>query len=86
MMASAVYALCALTSVLCAALLGRAYARTRTRLLLWSTLCFVGLALTNVLMFIDLVLLPDVDLRLFRAATALVALLLLVIGLVWESR
>jgi hydrogenase/urease accessory protein HupE len=85
-MASAVYALCALTSILCAALLGRAYARTRTKLLLWSTLCFVGLALNNVLLFVDLVMLPDVDLRLVRAASALGALLLLVIGLVWESR
>ena len=85
-MASAVYALCALTSILCAALLGRAYARTRTKLLLWSTLCFVGLAINNVLLFVDLVMLPDVDLRLVRVVSALGALLLLVIGLVWESR
>ena len=85
-MAEAVYALCALTSILCAALLGRAYARTRTHLLLWSTLCFVGLAINNVLLFVDLVLLPDVDLRLVRIGSALSALGLLVYGLIRESR
>lgn len=85
-MAEAVYALCAVTSVVCAALLGRAYARTRTRLLLWSTLCFAGLAINNVLLFVDLVLLPDVDLRLIRIGSALIALGLLVYGLIRESR
>jgi hypothetical protein len=87
-MAEAVYVLCALTSVLCAGLLFRAYRGNRSRLLLWSTLCFVFLAFNNVLLFIDLVVLPgpDFDLRWARTGTALVGLSTLVIGLVWESK
>ena len=81
-----VYVLCALTSVLCAGLLLRSYAHNKTSLLLWSTLCFVGLAINNILLFVDLVLVPNVDLRFFRTGSALVALVLLTIGLIWESR
>ena len=82
-----VYVLCALTSVLCAGLLIRSYRSNKSRLLLWSTLCFVGLALNNVLLFIDLVVTgPDVDLRLFRSVSALIGLSTLIIGLVWESK
>lgn len=82
-----VYTLCALTSVLCAGLLLRSYRANRSRLLLWSTLCFAFLAINNILLLIDLVLTgPDVDLRFFRSGTALAGLALLSIGLVWESR
>jgi hypothetical protein len=85
-MAETVYVLCALTSVLCAGLLFRAYRSNRSRLLLWSTLCFVFLALNNVLLFVDLVVIPEVDLRWARTGTALFGLSTLVIGLVWESK
>ena len=86
-MAEIVYVLCALTSVLCAGLLIRSYRSNKSRLLLWSTLCFVGLALNNILLLVDLVLTGDaVDLRLFRSFSALVALATLIIGLVWESK
>lgn len=81
-----VYVLCALTSVLCAGLLLRSYLANRSRLLLWSTLCFVGLALNNIMLFVDLVLVPDFDLRWFRSGSALTAMGLLTVGLVWESR
>jgi hydrogenase/urease accessory protein HupE len=84
-MAEAVYLLCALTSMLCATLLVRSYLRQRTRLVMWSMLCFVGLAINNILMFVDLVLVPDVDLSIVRSGTALAALLLLLIGLLWED-
>jgi hypothetical protein len=84
-MAEIVYLLCALTSVFCALLLMRSYRRQGTRLLMWSMLCFAGLAVNNVLLFVDLVLVPDVDLSLARTATALVAMLLLVIGMIWEA-
>ncbi len=84
-MAEATYVLCAATSLLCAILLLRGYLRTRTRLLLWSTLCFFGLAINNALLFLDLVMLPDVDLRIARSGSALVSILLLVIGLIWEG-
>ena len=81
-----VYVLCALTSVLCAGLLLRSYRRNRSKLLLWSTLCFVGLAINNILLFVDIVLVPDVDLRLLRTGAAFVAFTTLTIGLIWENR
>jgi hypothetical protein len=84
-MAEAVYLLCALASMFCAVLLFRSYRRQRTRLLMWSTLCFVGLALNNVLLFVDLVLAPDTDLALVRSGVALTAITLLLIGLLWED-
>lgn len=85
-MAEVVYVLCALTSTLCAILLLRSYVRSRTRLLLWSSLCFVGLALNNALLFVDLIVVPSIDLSLARNLTALVALILLIFGLVWDSK
>lgn len=85
MMPELTYVLCAATSILCAVLLLRGYIRTRTRLLMWSTLCFVGLAINNVLLFLDLVILPDLDLRIVRSGSALVSIMLLVIGLIWEA-
>ncbi len=81
-----VYALCALTSIACVWLLLRGYARRRVRLLLWSGLCFAGLALNNILLFIDLRVLPETDLSLARTLPALVGVALLLYGLVWESR
>ncbi|MDQ2639813.1 MAG: DUF5985 family protein [Pseudomonadota bacterium] len=85
-MASAVYVLCTLTTLLCAALLLRGYLRGRKRLLLWSGLCFAGLALSNGLMFVDLVLLPHLpQLYTPRLVTAAAAMLLLVYGLVWDT-
>lgn len=85
-MFQAVYILCAATSLACAVLLLRGYLKNRTRLLLWSGLCFVGLALNNLLLFIDLVVVPTVDLSLWRGLSALAGLLLLIYGLVWDSR
>jgi hypothetical protein len=84
--AESVYALCALTSILCAALLFRGYRANRTRLLFWSSLCFAGLALNNVLLFADLVLLPNIDLFFWRSAAALLGMSILLYGLIWESR
>jgi hypothetical protein len=85
-MAETVYVLCAVTSIACAVMLFRGYARSRMRLLLWSSLCFVGLALNNVLLFVDKVLLSEtVDLQLYRSGTALAALTLLVFGLIWDT-
>ena len=84
-MASAVYILGALTTLACAVLLLRAYTRVRQRLLLWSGLCFLGLACSNTLVFIDLIIVPEVDLYLWRLCTAAVAMALLLYGLIWES-
>lgn len=84
-MAEVVYALCALTSLVCAALLLRAWLGSRVRLLLWCLLCFVGLALNNVVLFVDKVVVADVDLSVWRALPAAVGVAVLVFGLVWES-
>ena len=84
-MAEAVYVMCAVTSLFCAVLLFRTYRRQHTRLLMWSTLCFVGLAINNLLLLVDLVLVPDVDLTLIRHGTALVAVTLLLVGLLMED-
>jgi hypothetical protein len=86
MMASVVYALCALTSVLCAVLLLRAYRASRARLLLWSSLSFIGLACNNLLLFIDLVVFPTVDLLLYRSLMASISVMVLLLGLIWDSR
>ena len=85
-MASAVYLLCALTAIVCAWLLMQAYfARGRYRLLLWSGLCFVGLAANNLLLVVDKLLLPAIDLSLARTAVALLALSVLLYGLVMDA-
>jgi hypothetical protein len=85
MMAETIYVLCALTSIFCAVLLVKNYARTRLRLALLASLCFTGLALNNVLLFVDLVMAPSVDLSLLRGGVALVAMIVLVLGLVLEE-
>jgi len=85
-MAEAIYVLCALTSLFCAGLLARSYRRARTRLLLWSTLCFVGLALSNVILVVDLLVVPQVDLVFLRVGVGMAAMLMLLVGLIWESR
>jgi hypothetical protein len=84
-MARTVYMLCAATAFLCACLLLRGYLRSRTQLLLWSSLCFVGLTLNNVLLYVDLVLIPEVDLQPLRHSIALLSLCLLVYGLIWDG-
>lgn len=85
-MAELVYVLCAATSLACAVLLLRGYARTGTRLLLWSGLCFAGLALNHVVLVVDLMIIgPDVDLSTWRLAPAAAGMLLLLYGLVWEA-
>ncbi len=82
---AAIYLLCFATSLVCMILLFRGYSQTRTRLLLWSALCFVGLAINNLLLILDLIMLPDVDLRLVRALTALAAVSILLLGFIWDA-
>ena len=85
-MPEVVYILCALTSILCAVLLLRGYRATRTRLLFWASLCFGFLAINNVILYFDLVILPpQIDLFWYRNAAALIGMLALVFGLTWES-
>lgn len=80
------YVLCALTTALCATLLLAGHARVKQRLLLFSGLCFAGLAVANLLIFVDLVLLPTVDLYWLRQLTAILAMGLMLYGLIWEKQ
>jgi hypothetical protein len=84
-MAAAIYTLCMLTSMACAGLLLFAWRRSRYRLLLWSSLCFAGLTLNNLALVIDKVVLPDIDLSIWRSSFALLAMVVLLYGLIWES-
>jgi hypothetical protein len=84
-MAEAVYLLCALTSIACALLLFRGFRSSRARLLFWSSLCFVGLALSNILLFVDVAVATDLDLSLWRSVLALAGIIVLLFGFVWES-
>jgi hypothetical protein len=83
-MAEVVYILCAGTSILCAVLLFRSYLRSRAKLLFWSSLCFVGLALNNVLLILDLYVMST-DLLFARTLVALAAMGMLIYGLIWSS-
>jgi hypothetical protein len=84
-MATAVYTLCAVLSVACATLLFRAWRASRSRLLLWSALCFAWLAVSNVLLFVDLAIFGDeTDLRWARSATFLAGTATLLGGLIWD--
>lgn len=85
-MSEGVYLLCAVTSVACAVLLYRGYRSSRTRLLFWSSLCFLGLAINNVLLLVDLVAATQTDLSLWRSGSALAGLVVLIYGLVQEVR
>ena len=85
MVAEAVYILCTLTAGACAVLLLRGYARSHARLLLWSGLCFVLLAVNNVLLFMDKVVFPNIDFWGWRTGTAMAGLALLTFGLIWEA-
>jgi hypothetical protein len=84
-MASTVYILSALISLACAVLLLRSFLKTRTALLLWAAVCFLGLTLNNALLFVDEIVATDVDLSLWRAVPALAGTLALVLGLLWEE-
>jgi hypothetical protein len=84
-MSAIVYSLCALTAFACAFLLLRAYYRTRSRVLLWSGLCFVGLSINNLLLIFDRLIFPSIDFSRWRLIAALVALLPLLYGLIWED-
>lgn len=84
-MAEVVYVLCTVTSFACALLLARGYLRSRTRLLLWSALCFAGLTTNNALLFVDLVIFPGVDLSIWRGVSGVAGLAFLLYGMIWDT-
>jgi hypothetical protein len=81
-----VFILCAATCLICAIMLFRGYARTGVRLLFWSGLCFAGLMIDNIMVYIDLVIVHDISLVVWRKVPGLIAICLLLYGLVWESK
>jgi hypothetical protein len=81
-----VYLLCVATALACSLLLLRGYLRSKVRLLLWCGIFFLALALENVGLFLDLVVLPNVDLSGVRTTVALVGTLLLLYGLIWDAK
>ena len=79
------YFLAIATSLACTVLLFRGYVSSRTRILMWSAVCFTCLTLNNVLLFLDLVVLPDIDLRLFRHITALAGMMFMIYGFIYDT-
>jgi hypothetical protein len=84
-MATAVYVLCGLTATVCAGLLLRTWFATRTNLLLWAGICFVGLAINNVVLFVDKALVTDTSLATWRTVPQFAGLAIFALGLVWEA-
>jgi hypothetical protein len=82
-MGALVYLLCAVTAFTCFVLLWRGWRANRAALLFWSALCFAGLTASNVLLVVDKLVLPEIDLTPVRSAITLASLVLLIIGLVW---
>jgi hypothetical protein len=85
MIAASVYVLGIIVALACGLLLLRGYFRGRQRLLLWSSICFLGLAISNFFVFADLVLFPNINFYPWRLGTAAVAMLCLLFGLIWEG-
>lgn len=86
MLQAPVYLLCTATALACCVLLLRGYTRSRVRLLLWCGLCFLALAVENLLLFIDLILVPERDLTVFHISSALIGVALLLYGLIFEVK
>ena len=84
-MAEITYSLCAATSIWAAILLLLRYRERPSGLLFWSAIAFTGLAVNNVLVVVDLVMVPHVDLSAFRALVAALAMLVFVFGLISET-
>ena len=79
------YLLAVLTCLACTILLWRSWQRTALRLLLWSALCFIGLTVSNLLLFFDFILPAEIDLRPWRVATAAAGLAFLLYGFIFET-
>jgi hypothetical protein len=85
-MAEVIYALCALTTVAAFVLLWRGWRATGARLLFWSGLCFLLLAVSNVLLVFDKLVFPHIDFGPWRLVSGFAAMAVLLFGLVWEEQ
>lgn len=84
-MAGIVYILCAILSLSCAILLLSGFRKNKFRLLLWSSIGFFGFAMNNALLFVDIIMLPNIDLLILRTVPALIGMMIMVYGLVSDS-
>lgn len=82
---SSIYLLCFLTSVICLALLARGYRRSGVKLLLWTSIAFVAIAINNFFLFLDVVLFPNIDLMPYRVTSSFIGTAIMFYGLVWET-
>jgi hypothetical protein len=80
-----IYTLCLAASAGCALMLLRGFRRTRMRLLLWTGLCFSCLCVNSLAVVLDILIFPSVDLQMLRLVASLAAVVVLLVGLVWES-
>jgi len=85
MIAQTIYALCGLMSLLVTWTLIRQFKRTRSRLLLWASICFLGLALNNVILFVDYIIFPEFDLVILRNVSAFLGISALIYGFIWDT-
>ena len=81
----AIYILGSLVCLMTGILLLRGFLRGRQRLLLWSGLCFLGLAVSNCLVFVDRIVFPNIDLYPLRLISAAIAMMVMLMGLIWED-
>ena len=84
-MVTAVYILCAVTSSLCFVLLARAYLQTRRGFQFWSALGFLGLALNNIVLVYDAIVVPHIDLAILRNIPTVLGLGCILYGFTQES-
>ena len=80
-----IFVLCMAASATCAVLLARTYARTRSRLLLWTAISFALLTLNNFFLVLDMLVFLQTDLWPARAITFQAAMLVLLYGFIWEA-
>lgn len=81
-----VYSLCSLLTLFCSVMLTRGYLKSGARLLLWSAIFFAVFTFSNVVLYVDLVILPvETDLSIFRTLVTLIGVVVLLFGLIWES-
>jgi hypothetical protein len=64
----------------------RSYQRGRSNILLWSGLCFIGLSINNIVLAVDMILLPQIDFNgtFWRSLLTAASGCLLLFGLIWE--
>ena len=79
------YIMSALASIACTVLLLRGFARSSSKLLFWSGLCFIGLSINNVLLVLDLLVIVDTDLSVLRLGSSLAAVLVMLYAFIWEA-